>query len=238
MKKKNGFTLVELIAAITILGVLLLIGSQVVIDTMNKNKVKVVYTSMDNVTKQARLTFLEDPDISKSGNEEFRKAMVYNKEDFEIERGGTSRVICINLNLSTSKFKNLKLNYFVKKDTKSMYCGYDYNGNPVWYFKKRKTYADWVREKAAKEKGIEGRVEIFNDKVRDGDYIFYLAGVKYSDCPVTPALSKYQVTDPEEFTGDKLESIKNKRVKQICKTFTSCQEQKKYTNDPSLNCGG
>ena len=220
MKKKNGFTLVELIAAITILGVLLLIGSQVVIDTVNKNKVKVVYTSIDNVTKQARLTFLEDPDISKSGNEEFRKAMVYNKEDFEIDRGGESRIICLKLK---GKFKNLKFDYFLK-DKNKIYCAHDYNANPVWYFNKRRTYGDLAR----KHTGITYPIEIFLYNERDDDYFFYLYDETLESCPVKKSLVKGEINDSKKIDGEILEKLRKRRVNSICKVFVSKKEYDKY----------
>ena len=147
MKKKNGFTLIELIAAITILGVLLLIGSQVVIETMNKNKTKAVYQSMDNISKQARLTFLEDPETwEEDGQQAIRDSVNYNEKDMVIGRAndtdnkikypenyfGGSRVICVGIDGAESKFKNLKFEYFLQD--KNLYMSYDVGGNEVYYF--------------------------------------------------------------------------------------------------------
>lgn len=218
MKKKNGFTLVELIAAITILGVLLLIGSQVVMDTMNKNKTKAVYASIDNVTKQARLTFLENPELATTGNTEYRKAITYNSNDLEIDRGGQSRIICVALK-DTGKFKNLKLDYFLgNKNT--LYCAHDHSKKPVWYFTPRKTYA------SLKDIGF---IEVFKYDERDEDYIFYLADQTTEACPVKEGLNNSDDNmDSYKVDGKELEQLKNKRVSSICKVFISLQEFNKY----------
>ena len=180
MKKKNGFTLVQLIAAITILGVLLLIGSQVVIDTMNKNKTKAVYTSMDNVSKQARLTFLDDPEEWEvNGELSIKNSINYNEKDMVIRRdnsGAGSRIVCLGLNTDNGKFKNLKFEYFLKNN--KLYCSYDKKLGAVYHFEPKDSKA-WHFE----HNNLEVNPQIINrnyyyqtftyDK-REDDYFFYL----------------------------------------------------------------
>lgn len=245
MKKKNGFTLVELIAAITILGVLLLIGSQVVIDTMNKNKAKAVYTSMDNVSKQARLIFLEDPEEwEKDGQQAIKNSITYNEKDMVIGRDnakwasadeydGGSRVVCVSINGSESKFKNLKLDYFVGE--KDLYCSYDVNRDVVYHFRPMNSMA-WKR----------------NDKIfktqqyEKDDYFFYMENSWQTECYSerakninTTGVTETDVTNYTLYEGDnspgniklteeEKKAISKVKVVSICKVFISKQEFDKY----------
>lgn len=273
MKKKNGFTLVELIAAITILGVLLLIGSQVVIDTMNKNKAKAVYTSMDNISKQARLTFLEDPETWEvDGQQAIRDSVNYNEKDMIIGRdndlwnktydrdtyAGGSRVICVGIDGSESKFKNLKFEYFLQD--KNLYMSYDVGGNEVYYFN------EMDQKIMNPSAGVYFKSHIY----KKDDYIFYLRdnngcapwdkyndklhscfGKEYDDgLLIKDKRTKYFATKEalinyENFsssddwtykyrsgelkiTGDSRKNISKYKVSSICKVFISEQEFDKY----------
>ena len=248
MKKKNGFTLVELIAAITILGVLLLIGSQVVIDTMNKNKAHAVYTSMDNVSKQARLIFLEDPEEWEvDGELAIKNSINYNEKDMVIGRDnakwqkehdpdeyfGGSRVVCIGINGTESKFKNLKFDYFVGE--KDLYCSYDVNRDVVYHFRPMNSMA----------KEHNGR--IFKTQLYEkDDYFFYLEnswqGECFSEVAKNTNVSDVDAEDVANYTKyegnnspgniklteDEKKDISKVKVAGICKVFISEQEFNKY----------
>lgn len=248
MKKKNGFTLVELIAAITILGVLLLIGSQVVIDTMNKNKTKAVYQSMDNISKQARLVFLEDPETwEEDGQQAIRDSVNYNEKDMIIGRdndlwnktydrdtyAGGSRVICVGIDGTESKFKNLKFDYFVGE--KDLYCSYDVNRDVVYHFRPMNSMA------------TEHNGRIFKTQLYEkDDYFFYLENSWQGECfsDVAKNINTSGVTDTDvtnytlyegdnspgniKLTEDEKKNIGKVKVAGICKVFISEQEFNKY----------
>lgn len=100
MKKKNGFTLIEIIGVVAILGILAVIATPAVVKTLNNNKLKTLKVAENNLADSANL-FAQDFCNSPISSNHKKYCKPDSKEDTDkartvLQKDYNSYFICIS----------------------------------------------------------------------------------------------------------------------------------------------
>ena len=116
---KKGFTLVELIAAITILAVLMLIGSQAVMKVIRTTRANSVKKSLDNALKEARIMHVNGELPKSAAPSDLSSVLIYDKKDYTFEAFTDNDKMYLFVEIfleKIGKFKSTKCSDDILKD--------------------------------------------------------------------------------------------------------------------------
>lgn len=114
IKNKMGFTLIELIATITILGIIMLVAVPNVIGVVNKNKSQTYVNDARKLVTLAKYKFDSDANVMRPSSTNCVVMKISGLDRSELQKGPEEGTYDENLSFVVIKYENSKYEYYAQ----------------------------------------------------------------------------------------------------------------------------